>query len=328
MRLANSDYNTSQSTHLIEQLIITTDSGRTPWTIATPNDYTDVSLPPAWCSFHGVKCGTTPTDVDYRRVTELVLLRNLNLEGSLPVISNLGEMKKLEITSTLISGTIPTSISVMSKLRTLILTMDRLTGTIPSSLGSLAELEVLSLYYCQVTGTIPSSVGSLSKLNDLYLPGNQLSGTIPSSFGLLTNLKKLFIPENKLTGTLPSSLGNMAQLDTITLYLNQLTGTIPSSLNNLAQLQEISLSLNQLSGTIPILNQPSLTALQLAINYLTMGSLAEVPSSTFGESVLRGILFLEENCLKFTHPYTEEYSVEATRCTGEQATNTLDPLII
>ena len=360
----------------VEQHIITA-SGLTPWTTATPDDYTDVSLPPAWCSFEGVTCGTIPTAEDYQRVTMIELQNSLNLDGTLPVISSLGEVTKLQVSLARSTSpcTIPPSISVMSKLRILTVFSNRLTGTIPSSLGSLAQLEELSFSYCKLSGSIPSSLDSLSKLRRLFLPGNNLSGSIPSSFGRLTSLEYMYLSENKLGGPIPSSLGNLAKLEFMDIQLNQLTGslpsslgsmsnlkelglfanqlsgsipssfgllanlngltlnrnklggTIPSSLNNLVQLKVLYLNDNQLIGTIPLLNQPSLIAFSAKTNYLTMGSLSEVPLSTFGENLLRNFLSLETNCLKFTHPYSpQSYSaiVDATRCQGEQDTNMLD----
>ena len=359
----------------VEQHIITA-SGLTPWTTATPDDYTDVSLPPAWCSFEGVTCGTIPTAEDYRRVTTIELQYPLDLDGTLPVISNLGEVTKLQVSLALstLPCTIPPSISVMSKLRILTVNIGRLTGTIPSSLGSLVQLEELYLSNGNLSGSIPSSLGSLSKLRRLLFPDNQLSGSIPSSFGLLTSLEYMQLLQNKLTGPIPSSLGNLAKLESMEIQFNKLTGslpsslaclsnlkelvlfvnqlsgsipssvglltnlirlqltqnklggTIPSSLNNLVQLKGLYLNDNQLIGTIPLLNQPSLISFTAGTNYLTMGSLSEIPSSTFGENLLGNYLSLGTNCLKFTHPYVPEYysvDVDAIRCLGEQDTNIL-----
>ena len=360
----------------VEQHIIT-DFDLIPWTTATPDDYTDVSLPPAWCSFDGVTCGTIPTAKDYQRVIMIELRYPLDLDGTLPVISSLGEVTKLQVSLALstLPCTIPPSISVMSKLRILTVNINRLTGTIPSSLGSLAQLEELYFSDGKLSGSIPSSLGSLSKLRWLSFLDNELSGSIPSSFGLLTSLKHMQLLQNKLTGPIPSSLGNLAKLESMQIQLNQLTGslpsslgslsnlkelllpanqlsgsipssfglltnlvtfqlsynklggTIPSSLNNLARLRGIYLNDNQLIGTIPLLNQPSLIVFTVQRNYLTMGSLSEVPSSTFGENLLRSFLSLENNCLEFTHPYYPQYGsaiVDATRCQGEQDTNMLD----
>ena len=358
----------------VEQHIIT-GYGRTSWTTATPKDYTDVSQPPAWCNFEGVTCGTIPHVENYRRVTTIEIYNFLSLDGSLPVISNLGEVTKFLVSLVFsdLPCTIPPSISVMSKLRILTVN-DRLTGTIPSSLGSLAQLEELNFDYGELSGSIPSSLGSLSKLRRLSFRGNQLSGSIPSSFGLLTSLEYMLLLRNNLTGPIPSSLGNLAKIEVVEIQLNKLTGslpsslgsmsnfqelilfsnqlsgsipnsfglltnlilldltenklggTIPSSLNNLVQLKGLHLNDNQLTGTIPLLNQPLLTYFAAQRNYLTMGSLSEVPSSTFGENLLRNHISLVNNCLKFTHPYDPRFYsaiVDATRCRGEQDTNKL-----
>ena len=175
--------------------------------VATPDDYTDLSVPPAWCFSYGVTCGTIPTNMDYRRVTE-IRVREENLRGgTLPVFSHLGEMTKLEISM------------------------------------------------CGISGTIPPSISIFSKLQKVKFRGNLL------------------------------------------------TGIIPSSLRSLDQLKELDLSYNKLSGTIPLLNQPSLLLIDFESNYLTMGSLTEVPSSTFSDNTLSGgIVNLRKNCVKFSPP--------------------------
>ena len=379
---------------VIEQLIIiTVYGGGTSWTVAIPDNYTDVSTPPSWCSFYGVKCGTISTGVDYRRVTD-ISIDNLLLTGTLPVFSHLGEMTKLQI-KCYTSGAIPPSISILSKLKILNFAYSRLAGTIPSFLGSLIQLRELDLYYNQLTGTIPSSLsslstlsvlriianqlrgtipsflgsliqlrelnfynnqltgtipstlcslskvdylsfaankltgtipsilGSLSKLYFLNFSNNQLRGAIPSTLGGLAHLVSLFLSSNQLTGTIPSILGSLAHLNGLTLSRNQLSGTIPSTLGSLSKLSGLFLHSNQLSGTIPLLNQPSLRNIYLNTNYLTMGSLAEVPLSTFSATSLSssGVIVLRNNCLKFRHPNDINLNVDPTRCTGEQATN-------
>jgi Leucine-rich repeat (LRR) protein len=78
-----------------------------------------------------------------------------------------------------------------------------LTGTISSSLELLTSLTILGLIGNGLTGTIPSSLGSLTSLTDLKLYGNELTGTIPSSLASLTSLTNILLDQNKLTGTVP-----------------------------------------------------------------------------------------------------------------------------
>ena len=62
-------------------------------------------------------------------------------------------------------------------------------GTIPSEIHILTSLETLDLNNNFLTGTVPSEIGALSDLQAIYLQDNGLIGSIPTEFGGLTNLK-------------------------------------------------------------------------------------------------------------------------------------------
>jgi hypothetical protein len=97
-----------------------------------------------------------------------------------------------------------------------------------------------------------------------------------------------------------------------------LTGTIPSTLRRLSNLKILVLDDNMLTGTIPVLDQPSLKEINLFENYLTMGSLEEVPMSTFSTSALDGGIQLHSNCLVFRNPVKPSQDADATNCRGKQ----------
>ena len=72
-----------------------------------------------------------------------------------------------------------------------------------------------------------------------------------------------------------------------------------------------------LTGTIPVLDQTRLTTIELYQNYLTMGSLKEVPLSTFSLNALAMNINLQSNCLVFTNPSKPSQNATATHCDGE-----------
>ena len=119
--------------------------------------------------------------------------------------------------------------------------------------------------------------------------------------GLLTSL---YLNNNRLSGTIPSTIVSMTKLTYLYLYSNSLTGTIPDNIGNIGtQFASLNLARNQLTGTIPsTFNQLKLDNFNFYTNYLTMGSLSAVPSSTFSDYTLARMsgYELSNNCLAFT----------------------------
>lgn len=150
-----------------------------------------------------------------------------------------------------LSGTISSSIGLLSSLTSLVLSGNSLTSTIPNSLPK--NLRVLTLYSNKLIGTIPSSLGRLTRLTTLYLGSNDLTGTLPSSLGNLANLLYLSIHHNKIHGALPLTIGNnnLHKLVTLDLSNNLLTNSIPDSLAvGLFNIQDIFLNNNYFSGIV------------------------------------------------------------------------------
>nr|GMC73583.1 putative leucine-rich repeat receptor-like serine/threonine-protein kinase At2g24130 [Ipomoea batatas] len=175
------------------------------------------------CNFTGVSCG---------RFHHRVMLINLNasdLVGLLsPFISNLTQLRVLQLADNHLFGIIPPEISFLQHLRDL-------------------RLDNNSLY-----GSIPASLSFLSKLVLISLRGNKFSGTIPHSvFTNCTLLYNVDFSDNLLTGNIPSEIGNCPELWTLNLYDNQLTGEIPYSLTNASDMINLDVENNHLSGELP-----------------------------------------------------------------------------
>ena len=176
-------------------------------------------------------------------------------------------------------------------LNTMILFRTQISGTIPRSVGQLISLQVLPLDDNALNGSIPTSFGQLLPLSDLRLSYNNLICSIPGTVGALTKLTFLKIGSNSFAGTIPSAVGSMISLTQAVLSPCYFSGTIPSSMSLLT----------------------SLVYLDLRNNYLTTGTAASVPTSTFSASTLSGTFSLEKNCLAFST--TSLYrSVTATHC--------------
>ena len=214
-----------------------------------------------------------------------------------------------------------TPLSSLSELLSFSVNGNGIFGTIPRSFLSMPKMQTLSLGG-QLTGSIPPITSVNSQLLSISLGYTLLEGSIPESFGMLTGLQMLSLRYNSITGTIPESFGMLTGLQSLYLGDNLLAGTIPSTLRRLCNLKSLSLRNNQLSGTIPVLNQSSLQVIDLSQNYLTMGSLREVPLSTFSPTALaytkKIFINLRSNCLVFRHPSNPATNVNATHCGGEQ----------
>ncbi|KAJ4822443.1 hypothetical protein Tsubulata_019789, partial [Turnera subulata] len=192
---------------------------------------------------------------------QLLHLRSLNLAfnhfdySSIPSVLGhlLPNLAHLNLSYSMFSGPIPSSISNLSKLSSLDLSGNVGLGHIPSSLQNLTQLVYLGLggnsFGVQDTSSL-SWMGHLAKLTHLYLDHSNLSGEIPSSFANLTNLSVLDLSSNQLAGPLSTWMGNLAELTYLSLGSSNLTGEIPSSFGNLTNLSVLDISFNHLAGPL------------------------------------------------------------------------------
>ena len=165
--------------------------------------------------------------------------------------------------------------------------------------GRVVGIDVSSAW---MSGSLPSTIGNLKAMQILKLNDNVLVGSIPSSIGTLTALTYLSLASNMLTGTIPSSIGGLLSLTNMNLGTNSITGSLPSSLSVMTKLRTVYLNTNSLVGTIPNLSAlKSARTMYLHTNYISMGILSTVPSSTFSTTTLNGKLRLENNCLSFLY---------------------------
>ncbi len=126
----------------------------------------------------------------------------------------------LNLTSSNLTGSIPTEIGSLANLTSLYLDDNRLRGSIPAELGNLTNLAVLNLSFNNLTGSIPAELGNLANLASLYLSHNDLTGSIPAELGRLTpsqggKIRVFTICPNKFTGTVPTALRSLFLIDCV-----------------------------------------------------------------------------------------------------------------
>lgn len=117
---------------------------------------------------------------------------------------------------------IPKSVSKLRHVTNLDISHSVLGGSIPSEIGQLRHLVVLNLGYNNLTGMIPVELANLYLLESLYLSCNKLTGSLPQELGRLKNLKQLAVSTNKLTGEIPLCLAtDLVNLEKLLLVSNE-----------------------------------------------------------------------------------------------------------
>jgi Leucine-rich repeat (LRR) protein len=211
-------------------------------------------------------------------VINRILLARYNLSGSIPAtfFENMRSLQLINFFRNQISGTLPSTVGILSNLELLILERNSMSGTLPSTLGNLSSLQGLNLRFNGFSGTIPTTLGLLTNLGNLTysqeLPGlfnfsgptneefynggiliayTKISGTVPTELCNLFQIETLFLENNCLVGTIPSEIGNLKSIQNLHLSLNSMTGTLPSKIGQLTNLRSLWLFNNSFIGSIP-----------------------------------------------------------------------------
>jgi hypothetical protein len=113
------------------------------------------------------------------RQTEVLLLPDNNLTGTLPLNWNLRNLFSLDLGNNQLSGQIPTDwVRGMASLRVLYLDRNQLTGTVPSRMGEIGRgrLSVFSIYDNEFTGSMPTFYNYTKLLNFMEIQDNDFTG--------------------------------------------------------------------------------------------------------------------------------------------------------
>ncbi|XP_030528556.1 receptor protein-tyrosine kinase CEPR1 [Rhodamnia argentea] len=218
----------------------------------------------------------------------------LYLRGTLPDLSPLQSLRRLDLSYNRFTGKFPMSIFNLTNLE--LLNFNENDGfdywRLPDNILRLSKLKSMILMTCMVEGRIPPSIGNMTSLFDLELGGNYLQGEIPTELSLLKNLTHLELYYNQFAGGIPEELGNLTELIDLDMSVNLLSGKIPESICRLPHLKVLQVYNNSLSGELPrvIGNSTTLTILSIYGNQLT----GEIPWNLGRLSTLI-VLDLSEN---------------------------------
>ncbi|KAL5736372.1 hypothetical protein ACOSQ2_031160 [Xanthoceras sorbifolium] len=221
---------------------------------------------------------------------------NLNLSKIPAAINKLSKLSHLDLSSSSISGQIPSEMLELSYLESLYLSgnfylelqkpglgtlVDKLTNlrevdlsqvnissSVPKTLANLSSLTHLSLQACELKGEFPAKVFQLPHLSFLNLRYNRdLTGYIPK-FEKSSPLAYVSVGGCYFSGTIPSSLDKLTSLVYLEFSANNFSGELPTSIGNLASLKELYIDYNNFSGQVPssLGNLTQLSALDLSYN--------------------------------------------------------------
>jgi len=110
-----------------------------------------------------------------------------------------------------------------STVTAVLLSNRQMSGSIPSSLGLVSTLKIIDLSDNRLKGTVPSELGQLLSMTRLSLNNNQFTGTIPTTLGFATSLKELQMQHNSLSGIVPSALCSIKDLTSIRVLPSNIT---------------------------------------------------------------------------------------------------------
>ncbi|KAJ6291537.1 hypothetical protein OIU76_023585 [Salix suchowensis] len=122
--------------------------------------------------------GSIPSSISSLQRLTYMNLQGNNLRGRIPAtIGSMGSLLEVQLGENQLNGTIP---SMPVKLQiALNLSTNLLQGAIPETLSRLNDLEILDLSNNNLSGEIPESLTAMQSLNQLILSNNQLHGVIP-----------------------------------------------------------------------------------------------------------------------------------------------------
>ncbi|XP_017985284.1 PREDICTED: receptor-like protein 12 [Theobroma cacao] len=245
--------NFNQSNHL-ELLYL----GHTNLSGALPNSIGNlVSLEHLDLSFTNLS-GALPNPIRNLRSLKYLSLSGAPLcPGSLNLIRNLVSLEELHLEACNISrimlrslgnyvgGQIPSLLTNLSQLKLLDISDNQLEGSIPNEVTAFPNLINLDLSFNFLNGTLPSWLYTTSSLKSINLQHNQLSGYIKQFQHI--SLEAIFLQNNKLQGLDPSSISQLVNLTRLDVSSNNLSGIVESDLfSKLQNLQYLDLSYNNL----------------------------------------------------------------------------------
>ncbi|KAK9051263.1 hypothetical protein SSX86_027890 [Deinandra increscens subsp. villosa] len=236
------------------------------------------------CNWTGIVC-----DSDSGRIVNLELPRKRLIGGFSDQISDLDQLKKLNLSHNFLKGVIPDSLFQLTHLEILDLSSNEFNGGFPVSFH-LPAIQILDLSDNRFLDSIPAGLCVNSTgIRVLKLAANSLNGSIPTELRNCTLLENICLASNSLSGAIPEFLFQLPRLMELDLQ-----GNLFNSINSIAgigdsvsRITHLDVSSNRLSGELPDFFHkfPNLTRLAAHSNRFTGG----IPSSLTNSPAITSI---------------------------------------
>jgi Leucine-rich repeat (LRR) protein len=160
----------------------------------------------------------------------------------------------IDFSNNRLTGTISTTLGLLTNMVNFAVGSNFITGSIPSSLGNLANLSLISLYTISLTGSLPTELGQMSALLSIETQQTYLTGSLPEEYSGMISLQYADLANCFFSSTLPNSLTMNTALLSFDIHQNMFSGSITSvfaDMSSFPELSSIQLAQNSLSGSIP-----------------------------------------------------------------------------
>ncbi|CAI8611380.1 unnamed protein product [Vicia faba] len=228
--------------------------------VLTPSSSKVYDFSSSVCSWKGVFCDAN------KHVIELSF-SGIGLTGPIPetTLGKLNNLQSLDLSRNKITA-LPSDFWSLTSLKRLNLSSNQISGSLTNNIGNFGLLETIDLSKNSFSEEIPETLNSLMSLRVLKLAHNMFVKSIPSGILKCQALVSIDLSENQLNGTLPRGFGDgFPNLRTLNLAENNIFGGV-SDFSGLKSIVSLNISGNSFQGSVTDVFVLKLEVLDLSRN--------------------------------------------------------------